>query len=338
MSNDGLVKKPETTSVGCKDDSELNKFDKERRFGWLSWVFVVAGLGWIAFLLFSDSNLVLGQLLPSFNVWFFIALFFGSISVFLMVFVFFAVIMVYAPNKIDFSFAARMLFVSQIVRVLPGRFWGVVYQVNESRRVMSPLKILRVNLDYTVLSLIFNIGMPLVLFLYYRYDVYVSAMFLLAGFILVAFLLRKNWIGLLLNLINSMLPGKLSSRFKATGPVLQYSRKLIFLILTVYMISWGCYLLAWQQFDKFMPIDLGGNIYILCAGYALAWVLGFLTIIVPAGLGVREGAFVVLLGGLINPSVIAYLAVFVRIWLLLIDLLLFVVVFVSGIIGRKYGG
>jgi uncharacterized membrane protein YbhN (UPF0104 family) len=60
---------------------------------------------------------------------------------------------------------------------------------------------------------------------------------------------------------------------------------------------------------------------VLCALYSLAWALGFLVIVTPSGLGVRELAFAAMARDF-PPEIIAYTVVVARLGLLGADMLL----------------
>lgn len=57
-------------------------------------------------------------------------------------------------------------------------------------------------------------------------------------------------------------------------------------------------------------------------GYALAWVVGFLVIIVPAGAGAREGVLIAILGGTLPSAAVLLLVLMSRALLTVVDLAL----------------
>jgi uncharacterized membrane protein YbhN (UPF0104 family) len=65
------------------------------------------------------------------------------------------------------------------------------------------------------------------------------------------------------------------------------------------------------------------NIWLLCASYSLAWVIGYLAMITPGGLGVREAGFFALASPLMGLPELTFLAVFVRLWQILVESLMF---------------
>ena len=90
------------------------------------------------------------------------------------------------------------------------------------------------------------------------------------------------------------------------------------------VLSWACYLAIWWSFRLIFPVLEGINIWLLCASYAAAWFVGYISMITPAGLGVREASFFALAGTLTTLPNLAFLAVFVRIWQILTELCVFV--------------
>ena len=85
--------------------------------------------------------------------------------------------------------------------------------------------------------------------------------------------------------------------------------------------SWAVYLVAWQSLGRAFPNSAGNDMMLLCATYSIAWVVGFVSVFTPSGMGVREAVFLFLTPADSLAS-LAFLAVIVRFWLLAIDILL----------------
>lgn len=91
------------------------------------------------------------------------------------------------------------------------------------------------------------------------------------------------------------------------------------LMLTNYLLLWalsgfGLYLLA----DSFSPLTLT-QLPVVIGAMGFSWVLGTLSFLTPAGLGVREGVMGVLLAGLIPAPLPALVAILARFWWSLAD-------------------
>ncbi|HTW91712.1 MAG TPA: lysylphosphatidylglycerol synthase transmembrane domain-containing protein [bacterium] len=111
----------------------------------------------------------------------------------------------------------------------------------------------------------------------------------------------------------------------ATGLILKWLRQPVFRIrmsfarlvgiLGLYVCMWiieglGCYLLV----RSFYPIGLS-TLPMVAGAFALSWILGFIVLISPAGLGVRESIFTFALQ-LVMPVPIAIIAALLsRIWI-----------------------
>jgi len=96
--------------------------------------------------------------------------------------------------------------------------------------------------------------------------------------------------------------------------VLPYILHYLLLGLSFFLLSRNLELLTWATFPG------------LCGIYALSHVIGLIALFAPGGLGVREGALAVQLGRLLPSGVAEALAIGVRIWFTLIELLCYFVV------------
>lgn len=91
--------------------------------------------------------------------------------------------------------------------------------------------------------------------------------------------------------------------------VLPYILHYLLLGLSFFLVSRNLQLFSWS--------DLPG----LCGMYALSHVLSLIALIAPGGLGVREGALAVQLGRFLPTGVAEALAIGMRVWFTLIELL-----------------
>ncbi len=173
---------------------------------------------------------------------------------------------------------------SQIVRYLPGKVWGVLYQAREMKEKIPAHAVWEANFTQftlgTLLSLIaiswvfirqiFSSGTAsLVLFL------------LISGFCL---LLWKKWVHLFIRFF--------AQRFfpKHKIPQNLSGQKKSLLIFSSLLLEWVAYFLVWivllyshHSFD---------DIIVLSILYIASWLIGFATLVVPGGILVRESAFI----------------------------------------------
>ncbi len=89
----------------------------------------------------------------------------------------------------------------------------------------------------------------------------------------------------------------------------------------------GCYLLI----KAIYPISIA-HIFTISAAYTLAWIVGFVVVIVPGGLGVREGVMSLLLSPILPPPLAIAISFITRVWITVFEVVVF---FIGLAIQRK---
>ncbi len=106
--------------------------------------------------------------------------------------------------------------------------------------------------------------------------------------------------------------------FKRPPVVIQLSFGRSLVLLVFYVISWVLYGASfWCMLHGlgFQP----DSFWAIAAGFGAAYLLGYLAIFAPGGLGVREGVLSVLLASTMSPGLAAMIAVAARLWMTLIE-------------------
>jgi hypothetical protein len=203
---------------------------------------------------------------------------------------------------------------------LPGRFFGVVYQVATTRGEISTASWIAVNALHMMLIMhmaVLVAGTIVLSEISLMYSFLWAISLLLIG----AMAWRPDWIHAITDLV-----GRLHSPFAAklhagldllTNITLR--RKLE--VTLALGSSWMLHLGAWSLFAEAHPALSPHDGIRMCALYTLAWLAGYLSFITPSGLGVRELAFAALAWEY-PPEVIAYGMIIGRLSLLTIDLVL----------------
>jgi len=211
---------------------------------------------------------------------------------------------------------AHLHFTAQLMRHLPGRVWGVAYQ--SATGGASVAEWVGVNAMYTMLSGASAVWISLAIYAAvrdWRAGVAVFALGALGYFVCWS---PRVFAGLTWLLSKLPFAGKLAAALAAFGavPVRVKGRLLLWLTIgwAIYFGSWAGYGLAWPGLAAQDAIGMA-------AMYTLAWLIGYLSFVTPSGVGVREFAFV-LLAHDYPPDAVAAMAVFGRIILLLVDVLL----------------
>lgn len=287
---------------------------------WLTWLLMLAGLGWVGYLLVTtidNPNL----LIPDNGIWFMLATLLLAASMSTNIFVFHAFMGMQNETRCLLSLSARLYLTGQLLRYLPGRIWGVVYQLGITRDQLPASKIVRANLDMMVYMLIGN-SLVAILLLGYRlhWPPLLLMVTALCGLLVLVFLFSggANW---LLRLPAAWLPKKMGNLLIALCETRTDPMRLIW-VFGSFAMGWWLYVTAWNQLGTAYPDFVEVDFLSLCAFYTLASMIGVLSTITPAGLGVREAAFIMLAGASADMKVIAFFAVFGRIWLLLVEVAL----------------
>ncbi|MFC4586505.1 lysylphosphatidylglycerol synthase transmembrane domain-containing protein [Sphaerisporangium corydalis] len=189
--------------------------------------------------------------------------------------------------------AAKVLFVGQLGKYVPGSVWAFAAMMELARDHGSPP---RRTFGATVVALVTSLGCAIALAAVTlpltSQDVARQTWYLVALIPLIVVGLHPRVLTFGLNLVlrvarkeplDRVLPGR--AMLVATGWT---------------MIGWLVYgVHIWLLLGDMRP---GGvSLYAVAAGaYALAWVTGLLTVIIPAGIGVREGAMVLVLAPVLS--------------------------------------
>ncbi|HEV2888790.1 MAG TPA: lysylphosphatidylglycerol synthase domain-containing protein [Frankiaceae bacterium] len=203
--------------------------------------------------------------------------------------------------------ATALFFVGQLGKYLPGSLWPVVAQMELGKKHAIPKKTSAVALLLAMLMGVTSGGLVAAGTLPfaaagelrpYRYAFLVPAL----GLVLLhpAVFDRVSSLGLRL-IRRAPLDRRLSTRGLATA------------------MAWA--LLQWAVWGLAAAALSDHASYAVCLGaYALSWVAGFVVVVVPAGAGVREGAFVLIVGAVIGNGAAFGVALLLRLLSTVADL------------------
>ncbi len=215
--------------------------------------------------------------------------------------------------------AMRIWFLSAVMRYIPGNVWQPLSMtLYAQKHAIRPETTLTSFVLYQVVLLLAS--MPLAGF-YFLFTgnwgvltqwVGDATIWLAAGILLpvAAFLLVPQW---LVRILNWLLVKVGRETINA-----QISRSTLFLLLIVCMINW----LLWGA--TFAALSFGvaalGEGQAQALGvhlvlvYPIAYTIGFLSLITPSGIGVREGTLYLLLSPLLAGSVVTVISLAMRVW------------------------
>lgn len=222
-------------------------------------------------------------------------------------------------------YLARLFFAGQIVSYLPGRLLGTAYLINETQKIIPALTMIRINIELILTIMLFNTSLAMVILAYYLVGLKTAAILGTLGLILFVVYHRINMFDYILHMAAKILPKKFSEKILKAKTHRPFDYKTIGVMLVVFAIHWAAYLKAWLCLKNAFVMLEGHAVFLLAAAYSISWFIGFITMVTPGGLGVREVSFVLLVSEYLPKQTASFLSVFLRIWLILVDIILFLV-------------
>jgi hypothetical protein len=281
---------------------------------------IILGLTWVGWLIYQERVILIQHLLNVQGKYLLTLLFLGLVSAVPNALVFHVLLKKQSETAVPFLYSTRLFFTGQLIRHLPGRIWNIAYQVTETKGHISTAATVRINIDFMLISLSFGVLVSLsVLFSYITLWLAMSA--LLLGFSVIVLALRHDWNRSILQLLSHYLPVKFANATLQLTNTMPYTWAQIIELISYSCLGWFVYIIAWQVLPLAWPFFAELDMLRLCAMYSLAWFFGFISLLTPSGLGIREAAFLLMASGSALTS-LALLAVIVRVWLLFNDIFL----------------
>jgi len=217
--------------------------------------------------------------------------------------------------QVPYHIGVRVFFISQLGRYIPGKLWTFMGRFmlcdkqNVPTTVISESILYEVAMSFLAASAISGLTLAISKNTTLGIDWLPYAIFCTVLLSLIApklFFFGLNWI-----LIKF---GK-----EPIKTVIKYRHLLAYFILNVFLwllMGYGIYLLSLS----FLSIPIQQSI-IFPGVFCIAWIGGFLSVLTPSGIGVREGILTYFLSQFISPSNALVIAICSRIWFTLAELL-----------------
>lgn len=222
--------------------------------------------------------------------------------------------------------AVRIWFLSAILRYVPGNIWQPLSMTLQcQRRGIAPEATLTSVAFYQILTLLAASPIAAVYFgltgnwglltgLLQAWTPWLVAIGLVP---VVMFVVRPSW---LIEVVNWFL-----AKFNRTPLAAGLTRSNAAWVLMLAIVDWllwgasfAALTFALQDFTPAQMVQLAPD---LVAAYAIAYTIGFVSLITPSGIGVREGALYLLLAPLLGGGLVTVAAVAMRVWVTLGELL-----------------
>ena len=224
-----------------------------------------------------------------------------------------------ARRRIPFLTNIAIFNTSNILKYIPGRIWGYMAQVLFfSKKRISKSEVLYVNFICFIGNFFSSILLGILCVIYY-FPILEYKIKLILLIFLILDLTFIFWNTTLINILIRFI----NFHFNMEIQILHTSKFLLIGIQLVYLIHWyfvglGGYLLA-----QGIGLEISfTNFYAILASMSLSWVIGYLSVITPGGLGVREGVMYVILNQVTNVQTALLMPIATRLLYLLVELAL----------------
>jgi hypothetical protein len=285
-----------------------------------SGVLMSAGIGWMVYILCSTLEEP-SRFIPDSPGWLMVATLFVALSIGMMTVIFGLFLNSDDARCYPAGLVARLHLAGQLLRYLPGRLWGIVFQISASRENIPAAHLARANLDFMAFSVVGSLVIGFILLVYQGLWPWWAAAAAAAGGGVILSGLFLGGANKMLLRVGRFLPEK-ARRIFGLLPTRQPTLYRLAVIMGAFMVSWAAYLAGWSLlrlvYKEFAQVDFVS----LCAYYTLASGIGILSVITPAGLGVREAAFIMLAVGSADRETAAFFAAFGRLWLMVVEFVL----------------
>ena len=220
--------------------------------------------------------------------------------------------------------AIKIYLVGQIAKYIPGKIWGIAYQISHVAGARAATGVVLANME-NMFIVIYMTSMTAFVLVSLQLETIFTLASVIGGLVVFLLLYRTR---LVLNIVHLVLKTigqqdfvPVSSECIKPGPV----EGVLFCVIfcSTYALS---YILMLDAVFNFPPEQA----YVYIVLLSIAWIGGVLTIIVPAGMGVRELIFVSFTSQLIpdqSMESIVSIAVVTRAWQLLQELAIMPVLF-----------
>jgi len=298
-------------------------------------VIIIVSLGWIVWMIYPELS-SLPSYTSSINYEFIpITLGIGIFSHFFYIYGFRALLEAHQKISISLFTTARFWSGSQIARYLPGRIFGIAYQISLAENKMSKLAIIHANISFMYIDTLTAISIATAILLSYYDHIFLGVLIILISFICSLYIAPERLLNIIITYTLKFFPS-LRDKINIQNMSKPITNKIaISKVFLANLVGLAFNLISWWSLVKVFPTLPEDKMILLWACYMLAWAVGFVILIVPAGIGVRENAFIFLGKLFVTAPILVVLSIIARIWYILLDVLLYLFVYILYSISKK---
>ncbi len=202
---------------------------------------------------------------------------------------------------------------SALAKYLPGSVWGFVGMAHYARRLdlSASATVYSTLIQHAVVCggsiLVFGASLLLWPNGGWAHRLVASGSWLVGGLVLLSPLPKR-------------ILGLVASRWPRQRVPLRFTRRAIIVALLYYLVSVVPFALGYYYLlQGFYPTPIT-DVWIFTGIYMISWLAGFVTVVTPSGLGVRDGVQASLLSLFVPPPIAVTIALVQRVWLTVGDL------------------
>lgn len=231
-------------------------------------------------------------------------------------------------RELDFFQSIAVVNGSGLLKYLPGRIWTYTAQLLWLNKFnISKSLILYVNVLCIAGAMIVSLYLGVIYSAAYT-DIMNTATITLAFAALIALnIIYISWNSLFMNKALAMA----SRILKREIHPIKGSKALLLFIQFMYACSWSLMGLGGYFLARGIGLDIAfTSIIALLASMSLSWLVGYLVILSPGGLGIREGIMLLMLNGVVNTQTALIFPILSRLMSLMAEALL-------GLVALSFG-
>jgi len=232
-------------------------------------------------------------------------------------------------HELKFPQSIAVVNTSTLLKYLPGRIWTYTAQLTWLKKYnISQSIILYVNLICILGSAIVSLYLGLIYIALYTNVMNVQLIILSAGVLILLNMMYVIWNTWLINKL-IVIVGKLFH--KEIQPLIN-SRSLILFIQLIYACI--CFLAGLGGYFLAKGIGLHiqvADFFAILASLSLSWLVGYLAVISPGGLGIREGMMLLMLNNVVSAQTALIFPILTRVFYLIAEAILGVTALSLGV-------
>ena len=224
----------------------------------------------------------------------------------------------YLKKKLGFLESIAFVNTSNLFKYIPGRLWAYTVQISLlAKKDIAKSLVLYVNFVCFLCVIMVSTIYGLYYLLFYLKILPMPISILLFGLLILVDFAIIIWNTSVIN----WLIIKINKFFKREVQPIKIEKWLILYIQFLYLVAWIPTGIAAYFLAKGIGLDIASSdMFALISSMSVSWIIGYITIFTPGGLGVREGIMFLMLNQFSNVKTALILPLAIRLIYIIIEL------------------